>query len=205
MEILFSGSIILIFFAYLGYPISLSFLGIFRKKAVKKALFFPDVTIIITAYNEEKRIRKKLNNTLGLEYPREKLQILVASDGSTDRTEAIVKEYEKNGIELLAIEERRGKENAQKQAVNLARADVIMFTDVATQLDPGGLKEIVTNFADPSVGCVSSEDQVIRKDGGPTGEGFYVCYEMWLRRLESRVNSLVGMSGSFFAARKLVC
>jgi len=205
MEILFVGSILLIFYAYFGYPLSLYFLGMFRKRCVKKAPFSPDVTMIITAYNEEKRIKEKLNNTVALDYPRDKLQIIVASDGSTDRTNAIVKDYERNGIELLAIEQRRGKENAQKEAVKRARGEVLVFTDVATQLDPDGLKEIVSNFTDPSVGCVSSEDRVIGKDGNSGGEGFYVRYEMWLRRLESQVNSLVGSSGSFFAARKEVC
>jgi len=205
MEILFAGSIMLIFFAYLGYPISLYLLCFLRKRMVKKAPFFPYVTMIITAYNEEKRIKEKLKNTLHLEYPRDMLQVFVASDGSTDRTNAIVKDYWKNGIELLEIKKRGGKENAQKAAVTHAKGDVLVFADVATQLEPGSLKEIIFNFADPSVGCVSSEDRLIGKDGKPSGEGFYVQYEMWLRRLESRVKSLVGLSGSFFAARKDVC
>lgn len=205
MEKVFVGSIIIIIFSYFGYPVSLWFLGLFRSKVVRKASFFPYVTMIITACNEEKRIKDKLDNTLALEYPKEKLQILVASDGSTDQTNAIVKYYEKKGIELLAVEKRRGKENAQKVAVKRANGEVIIFTDVATILDPGGLKEIVFNFADPSVGCVSSEDRLVGKNGKPSGEDFYVRYEMWLRRLESRTNSVVGLSGSFFAARKAVC
>jgi len=205
VEIFFIGSIFLTFFAYFGYPFSLYLLSIFRRKVVKKANFFPEVTMIITAYNEEKRIKEKLDNTLALEYPGEKLQILVASDGSTDQTNAIVKDYEKSNIKLLTIEKRQGKETAQKEAVKRANGEVIIFTDVATYLDPAGLKEIVLNFADPSVGCVSSEDRLVGKAGKPSGEGFYVRYEMWLRRLESKINSLVGLSGSFFAARKEVC
>jgi len=89
--------------------------------------------------------------------------------------------------------------------VSRATGEVIVFSDVATSLDFMGLKEIVANFADPSVGCVSSVDRVIDRHGKPCGEGFYVTYEMWLRNLESQVNSLVGLSGSFFAARKEVC
>jgi cellulose synthase/poly-beta-1,6-N-acetylglucosamine synthase-like glycosyltransferase len=116
-----------------------------------------------------------------------------------------VSEFQARGVELLAFSERRGKEMAQKDAVQQAEGEVIVFSDVATMLDPTGLKEIVGNFADPSVGCVSSEDRVLTADGSPAGEGFYVRYEMWLRRLESRVSSLVGLSGSFFAARKEVC
>ncbi len=163
------------------------------------------VTLIITAFNEEKRIRKKLENSLALEYPEDKLQILVASDGSTDATNEIVQSYADKGIELLEVVNRGGKENAQKEAVGYARGEVIVFSDVATILEPRGLREIVSNFVDPSVGCVSSEDRLIGQDGQPGGEGFYVRYEMWLRRLESEVNSLVGLSGSFFAARREVC
>ena len=161
--------------------------------------------MIITAYNEEQRIREKLENSLALEYTKDKLQILVASDGSTDATNEIVHSYAGKGVELLKVVNRGGKENAQKEAVGYARGEVIVFSDVATILEPRGLQEIVANFADPSVGCVSSEDRLIGQDGKPGGEGFYVRYEMWLRRLESEVNSLVGLSGSFFAARREVC
>ena len=205
IEVLFISSILLIPFAYFGYPASLWLIGMVRKNAVKKESFFPDVTMIITAYNEEKRIKEKLDNTVALDYPKDKLHVLVASDGSSDRTNFIITTFENDGIELLAIEERHGKENAQKEAVKRARGDILVFTDVATTLDSTGLNEIVSNFADSSVGCVSSEDRVIREDGNAGGEGLYVRYEMWLRRLESQANSLVGLSGSFFAARKEVC
>jgi glycosyltransferase involved in cell wall biosynthesis len=161
--------------------------------------------LIITAYNEEIRIREKLENTLAVDYPRQHLQVLVASDGSTDATDSIVKEYADRGIELLPVRERRGKENAQREAVQQARGQILVFTDVATRLNPDGLRQIVANFADPAVGCVSSVDRVLGRDGQPGGEGLYVRYEMWLRHLESRAHSLVGLSGSFFAARSEVC
>ncbi len=170
-----------------------------------RAKLVPKVTLIITAYNEEKRIKSKIENTLALKYPKDKLQVLIASDGSTDRTTQIASNYEKNGFEVLSFPERRGKENAQKEAIRSANGEIIVFTDVATLLEPSGIDRVVSNFADPSVGCVSSEDRLIGKDGKPSGEGAYVRYEMWLRRIESRVNTLVGLSGSFFAARKEVC
>jgi len=206
-EILFYTSLFLIFYAYMGYPLSLFFISLLKsnKKRLSNSGYNPYLTLIITAYNEEKRIEKKLENTIALDYPRDKLQIIVASDGSTDKTNEIVKRYDSNGIELLEISERKGKENAQKEAVKKARGEVIVFTDVATYLEPNALKQIVSNFADLSIGCVSSEDKLLDKNGKPGGEGFYVRYEMWLRRLESKVNSLVGLSGSFFAARKEVC
>jgi len=203
--LVFGGSLFMVFFAYFGYPFMLWVKARFRRQNVNKAPFYPDVTLIITAYNEEKRIREKLENTLELDYPREKLQVLVASDGSTDATDSIVLEYADRDIELLPVRDRRGKENAQREAVLRARGDILVFTDVATRIDPEGLRQIVANFADPTVGCVSSVDRVLGRDGRPAGEGFYVRYEMWLRHLESKANSLVGLSGSFFAARSEVC
>ena len=205
MSWIFWGSIFCILYAYFGYPLSLFLIGIFRSKEVKKKQVEPPVTMIITAYNEEKRIEGKIANTLQLDYPRENLEIIIASDGSTDATNEIVRRYERDGIRLLAFDKRRGKEYAQKDAVSAAKGDVLVFTDVATQLKSNGLREIVSNFADSSIGCVSSEDRLVRLDGQAAGEGLYVQYEMLLRRLESRAYSLVGLSGSFFAARKEVC
>lgn len=205
MEVIFLAAVFLVFHAYFGYPLSLRLVGLFRDRPVRKVPFLPSVTLIITACNEEKRIVPKMENTIILEYPRDRLQVLVASDGSTDRTNGIVAGYENEGVELLPMAERRGKENAQKEAVRRARGEILVFSDVATRLDKDGLMRIVSGFADPSVGCVSSEDRLIGQDGKPGGEGLYVRYEMWLRRLESRVGSLVGLSGSFFAARKEVC
>lgn len=205
MELVFAASLFLIFHAYFGYPLTLGLICLIRRKYVSKTTFKPPVSLIITACNEERRIMDKLENTLALDYPRQKLQVIVASDGSTDETNKIVIDYAPHGIELLAFPQRRGKESAQKDAVLHATGEVIVFSDVATRIDPHGLSEIIANFADPSVGCVSSVDKVIGRDGKPCGEGFYVKYEMWLRQLESRANSLVGLSGSFFAARKDVC
>ena len=205
LKILFIISIVFIFYAYIGYPVSLIILGMLKDKTKQRGNYRPNITIIITAYNEEKRIKEKIENTLEISYPRGNLQILIASDGSSDRTNEIAAGFRERGIELLALAERGGKENAQKEAIKHARGEILVFTDVATMLDPTGIEQIVSNFTDPAVGCVSSEDQVIGKDGKKSGEGFYVRYEMWLRRLESRVYSLVGLSGSFFAARKIVC
>ena len=205
MQFLFWFCIGGVFYAYFGYPLTLMLLRQFRRREVVRGYTTVPVTLIITAFNEERRIREKLDNTLTLEYPRDQLQILVASDGSTDTTNAIVRSYAERGVELLEVVHRGGKENAQKEAVQYARGEVVVFSDVATVLEPHGLMEIVSNFVDPTVGCVSSEDRLLGQDGKPSGEGFYVRYEMWLRRLESEVYSLVGLSGSFFAARKEVC
>jgi glycosyltransferase involved in cell wall biosynthesis len=205
LELLLIGSLFLVFHSYIGYPVSLYLAGSFAGRGVQRIVRHPLVSMIVTVHNEEKRIREKIENTLGIVYPKDRLQVIIASDGSTDGTNAIVEGYGGDGIELLAIADHRGKENTQMEALKVARGEIVIFTDAATMLEPSGVERIVSNFSDPTVGCVSSEDRLIGRDGNPSGEGFYVRYEMWLRRLESRVNSLVGLSGSFFAARKSVC
>ena len=163
----------------------------------------PRVSLIITAHNEEDRIRAKIENSLGLEYPAGLLEIIVASDGSTDRTEAIVAAFP--GVKLVRVTDRKGKEHAQKQGIKVSTGEVLVFTDVATVLDRSSIQLLARHFDDPDIGALSSTDRMIGEDGKPSGEGLYVRYEMLLRRLESDVRGLVGLSGSFFAARRSVC
>jgi len=205
LEIVFWLAVALIVYAYAGYPLVLGAVALLRTRPVAKADVTPQVTFIITAYNEEKRIAEKLGNTLKLAYQRDRLEILVASDCSSDRTDEIVRSYAARGVRLVRAPARRGKEAAQKLAVDAAQGEVLVFSDVATILPEDALVRIVKNFHDPSVGCVSSVDRFIDRAGRPSGEGAYVRYEMFLRSLETRVNSLVGLSGSFFAARREVC
>ena len=205
MQLVFWGSLLFIFYAYFGYPLLLKLISVVRKKTVNKAEIIPSVTLIVAAHNEEARIKEKIENTLSLEYPGEKLQTIIASDASTDATDSIVLQYKNSGIELVRTDDRKGKENAQQHAINRAHGDILVFSDTATILKPDALRRITGNFSDPSVGCVSSVDQFVDEDGNLSGEGMYVRYEMYLRNLESSINSLVGLSGSFFAARKEVC
>lgn len=205
VEILFWFSLIFIFYAYWGYPLMLAALSFVRSREVKRGSCSPNVSFIITAYNEEKRIREKIENTLRQDYPKEKMEIVVASDGSTDRTDEIVLSYRSAGVRLVRPNEGKGKENAQRYAVEATSGEILVFSDVATILNEDGVRRIVENFNDPTVGCVSSIDRMIDAAGGTGGEGAYVRYEMLLRKLESKVNTLVGLSGSFFAARREVC
>ena len=198
----------MIFYAYFGYPLCLIILSLFKKYdklQADKDYQLPSVSFIITAYNEEQRIKEKIESTLTQDYPKEKLEIIVASDCSSDKTDEIVKSFESQGVKLVRAPERKGKENAQKHAVDASTGEILVFSDVATILKPDGIFNIVKNFYDPSIGCVSSEDKFIETDGSVSGEGAYVKYEMFLRKLESGVNTLVGLSGSFFAARRTVC
>ena len=204
-EIVFWVSVALIAYAYAGYPLVLGVVSLVRTRRVEKADVSPSVTFIIAAYNEEERIAEKLDNTLKLVYPRERLEILVASDCSSDKTDEIVRSYGDRGIHLIRAPVRKGKDAAQKLAVEAAKGEILVFSDVATILPEDAISNIVKNFHDPTVGCVSSVDRFVDQDGQVSGEGAYVRYEMFLRSLEMRVNSLVGLSGSFFAARREVC
>jgi len=192
-------------YAYAGYPLLLAALARLSGRPVDKRAITPPLTVIITAYNEEARLAAKLDNTLALDYPPGQLQIIVASDCSSDATDDIVRGWAGRGVELVRSPERRGKEHAQKLALEHARGEVVVFTDAAAVLDPQVLRQLAANFADASVGCVSTEDRVLQEGGSVAGESFYVRYEMLLRRLETRLRSVVGLSGSCFAARREVC
>lgn len=162
----------------------------------------PLVTLVIACRNERARISHKLDNALAVRYPR--LEIIVASDCSDDGSDEIVGSYAVRGVRLARSPERRGKEHAQGLAIGQSRGEIVVFSDAGTDLPPDSIDHIVEDFSDPMVGAVSSEDTFISADGSVVGEGLYVRYEMWLRRLESRVGSLVGLSGSFFAVRRPV-
>ena len=204
-EIAFWGSVALVFYAYVGYPCALRALAAFRDRPViRDERRTARVSFIITAHNEAARIEDKIQNTLEQDYPADALEILVASDCSTDGTDAIVAAHSPR-VRLVRATERRGKEAAQELALQSASGEILIFSDVATALDRDGVATMVANFADPTVGCVSSIDRFVDDDGRVSGEGAYVRYEMSLRALETRVNSLVGLSGSFFAARRAVC
>ena len=202
-EVVFWLAIAVVAYAYVGYPCALWVLSFARHRPVLKMPITPDVTFIITAYNEEQRLGDKLENTLRQDYPGA-LEIIVASDCSTDRTDDIARQYAPR-VRLVRAAERAGKEAAQRLAVRAARGRILIFSDVATALDVRGVSAIVRNFADATVGCVSSIDRFVDADGRPSGEGAYVRYEMFLRLLETRVNTVVGLSGSFFAARRELC
>jgi len=204
-QAIFWFSVGFVFYAYAGYPLILFTIGLFRSRQVRRSPIQPTLSLIITAYNEEKRIKEKLQNTLDLDYPKDRLEIVVASDCSTDGTDDIVRSFSSSGIRLVRSVTKGGKEAAQKLAVESTSGEILVFSDVATVLEAEALKNIVSNFADETVGCVSSVDRFLDVDGKVSGEGAYVRYEMFLRQVESRVNTLVGLSGSFFAARRAVC
>lgn len=205
-EFLFWLFLLCSIYSYFLYPLVLTLLSRGREQAADAGITageLPALSLIVTAYNERARIREKIENSLAIDYPG--LEIIVASDCSSDETDAIVSEYAARGVRLVRASERLGKENAQWTAIQAATGDVLVFSDVATQIPVDALQKMAAHFVNPKVGAVSSEDRFISQDGSVAGEGAYVKYEMWLRRMESGLAGLVGLSGSFFAARKEVC
>lgn len=210
MQIMFWAGVSLGIYSYALYPLLLLVLLPLLRRNVRSqpALTLSDlpaVTVIITARNEAKRIREKLDNSLDLAYPRELLTIMVASDASTDGTDDIVRSYADRNVVLVRPDERKGKEYAQLCAIRKADTPVLVFTDAATRLESNALRLLAEHFLDPTIGAVSSRDELIGADGSVAGEGAYVRYEMKLRAIESRAAGLVGLSGSCFAVRREVC
>ena len=193
-----------LFYGYIGYPMLVWAVSRLRPRRVKKSSFEPFVTVLITAYNEENDIRQKLENTLKIDYPKEKLEILVASDGSTDRTDEFVKEFETRGVKLFRQEGRMGKTFTQNKAVEQASGEIILFSDATTMYEANILREMLPNFADETIGCVAGKLIYVddSKSSVGTGAKKYWNYETFLKQSESRACSLIGASGCLYAVRK---
>ncbi len=206
--VVFWAAVVLVFYAYAGYPLALGAVGALRRRTVQRAALRPRISVIMAVHNGAREIGAKLADLFAQDYPAELTEIIVADDGSTDETVALVERTAAaagRAVRVIPVTERGGKERAQKAAVEAAGGEILVFTDVGTRMDPHGIATILRSFADPGVGSVSSTDRFLNADGQPAGEGLYVRYEMALRRLETRVGSMVGMSGSFFAARRSIC
>lgn len=191
-------------YAYVGYPLVLLFMGMFaRRRPSTRPETWPTVTITVPAYNEEDRIEETLEALLDVDYPRERIQLLVVSDASTDRTDEIVRGFGERGVQLLRIPERVGKTGAENRALQLVSGEIVVNTDASVRIQRDALKRLIAHFSDPAVGLVSGRDVSVAPGHDPSniGETGYVGYEMWVRRLETRVSSIVGASGCFYAVR----
>lgn len=204
MELIFWLSVLGVVYAYAGYPLLLLGWGRLapRRVAIHDADYRPELSIIIPAYNEGHVLEDKILNTLALDYPRDRFELIVVSDGSTDDTAAIVRRHLAAGnVTLLEQPGRRGKAAALNLGMEHAKFGILVFSDASIRLEPDALRNLARGFQDPAVGCVSGEDHI--RGGG--GEGLYGRYELFLRNQESRVGSIVGASGSFYAQRKALC
>jgi cellulose synthase/poly-beta-1,6-N-acetylglucosamine synthase-like glycosyltransferase len=202
LGLLVAGSLV-IFYILLGYPLLLAFVHPSGAPSVRKDLQFQaTVTVIIAVYNGEKFIRAKLDSLLALSYPPELVDILVVSDGSTDRTDAIAGEFRERRVRLLRVP-HAGKAAALNEAFRTATGEVLFFTDVRQPLDPLALQHLVANFADPSVGAVTGEMRLFRPDSGEQADmDLYWRYEVWARNRHSRIYSLSNTTGCIYALRR---
>lgn len=203
-EILFISSIALIVYACAGYPAVVWLLSSIRRRAVRREDITPKVSVIIAAHNEQLAIEKKLENTLALDYPGEKLEIIVASDCSTDDTDELVRGYANCGVALHRQQQRVGKTIVQNTAAEFSSGEILVFTDATTEYRPDALRKLVRCFADPEVGCVSSRLVYFDRSKTSVGSGCrsYWSYEEFLRRSESRLGSMIGVTGCLYAVRR---
>ncbi len=203
MAALFWVSVVGIVYPYFAYPVVLWIIGRLARHPAPPSgsPAPPSISMIIPVHNEEARIERKVANTAALRYPDGRLQVVFVSDGSTDRTVEILRAEMTPGMTLVELRGRGGKAAALNAGLERATNDILVFSDAAIALEPNALHEIARPFRDARIGCVSGEDRI----GDSGGEGAYGRYELFLRRLESQVHSIVGASGSFYAQRRAIC
>lgn len=203
MGLLFWLSLALVAYAYIGYAVLLAMLARFRTLPVLAGQIQPSVSIILAAHNEQANLPRKLATLFALDYPEDQLQIVIASDGSTDRTNTILQEHS-GRVTPVYLPTPGGKANALNHAVHAATGDVLVFMDVRQTVDPDAVRQLVACFADPAVGAVSGELHLETVEGKPSSEalGIYWKLEKLVRKLESATGSVVGVTGALFAMRR---
>jgi poly-beta-1,6-N-acetyl-D-glucosamine synthase len=204
--ILFWFSLFIIAYSYVGYGILLYFLVILKKLLRKfpnslVTTYEPNVSLVVAAYNEEEFIHTKIQNTLELDYPKDKLQVIFITDGSSDATPQIVRD---SPFELLHQPERRGKVAAMNRAIGYVKSPIVVFCDANTLLNKECITELVKHYTDPKVGAVAGEKKVVAgadAQAAGAGEGIYWKYESFLKKLDSEFYSVVGAAGELFSVR----
>ena len=203
-QIVFWGSLAVLAYVYVGYPLVVYFVSLVRPRRLVRGDVEPTVTVLITAFNEEAAIAVKIENTLKLDYPPEKLEILVASDGSTDETDEIVRGFTDRGVKLFRQEGRVGKTETQNNAVARASGEIVLFSDATTEYESDVLRRLLPAFADETVGCVAGRLIYVDDASTNVGKGArgYWNYETFIKAAESVACSLIGASGCLYAVRK---
>ncbi len=203
MEVIFWLLLLLIVYCYFGYPIVLSILAKRRAKAINKKFCEPTVTIVMSVYNEEDVIAAKLKNLTNLDYPHEKINILIGSDGSIDKTNKIIKDFNDLRVTLCEDSQRRGKMCVLNDLLQKTKSEIVIFNDARQILDKRAVRELVANFHDPEVGCVSGELMLSSEDGATAaGVNLYWRYEKFLRNQEAKIHSMLGATGAIYAIRR---
>jgi cellulose synthase/poly-beta-1,6-N-acetylglucosamine synthase-like glycosyltransferase len=200
------GSLILALYPLLGYPLLIELLGWLRPRPVARQPYSPSVTVLVPAYNEAEVIAQTIENLLLQRYPAGQLQIIVVSDGSDDGTDDIVRRYAARGVQLLRREPRRGKAAGLNAAMQQARGEVIVFSDANARFAPDAVAMLAENFADPRIGYVTGQLNMLHRAGNQTGEGAsgYIRYENRLRVAESRAGSVIGVNGGVDSMRRVL-
>jgi len=203
MEFLFWLSLVLVIYCYLGYPLLALLAARLCPRPLRQEDILPTVSVVIAVWNEEDVIADKLRNLIELDYPAGKVEILIGSDHSTDRTDEIVRGFGDQRVRLFEFAQRRGKPSVLNALVPQAGGEVIFFNDARQMLAKDALRLLVKNFADPQVGCASGE-LVFLPPQTSTGKGvdFYWRYEKFIRSQESRIHSMLGATGAIYAIRK---
>jgi cellulose synthase/poly-beta-1,6-N-acetylglucosamine synthase-like glycosyltransferase len=196
-KVLFWLSLGLILWTHVGYPLVAALLARAVNRRVRRAEITPSVTVIVPAHDEEAVIGARIENLLAQDYPPEQLDVLVVSDGSSDRTDEIVRE---RGVGLLSLP-RGGKLAALNQAVAQSDSEIVAFSDANSRWAPDALRNLVRNFADPEVGYACGK-LVLERADGTNREGVYWRYELWLRESESALGSITGGNGAVYAVRR---
>jgi cellulose synthase/poly-beta-1,6-N-acetylglucosamine synthase-like glycosyltransferase len=204
IEIVFWTACLTLIYVYILFPAIVQLLARRFGKLVSEAKLELSVSIIVTAYNEEKGILAKLENLLALNYPGDLVDIIVASDSSSDATDRLVQDCGSQRVQLLRVEGRQGKTACQNAAAAIARGEILVFTDATTRLDAGALHALVRRFDSADVGCVAGRLIYVSSTENVTGRGgeAYWDYEVKLRMAESALGSLIGVSGCLYAARR---
>lgn len=197
-------AVIIVGYVYVGYPIVLWMLTRWRCRPVFQENISPSVTLLISAFNEVRVIGSKLENALALDYPCDRLEIVVVSDASTDGTDSIVESFAEAGVKLLRMQERQGKSAGLNAAMEQVRGEIIVFSDANISYERDVIRRLVRNFADSSVGCVTGNSCYAENcsSGAHVQENTYWQYEQTIRALESQLGSTVGGDGAIFAIRK---
>lgn len=203
MEALFWIVIALVAYVYVGYPLFLLLIRLTGVKEVATDSAEPLVTLVISAFNEERVISTKLRNSVELNYPRDRLEIIVVSDASTDRTDERVAAFAGSAVSLIRMPDRAGKTIGLNEAVRRATGEVIVFSDANAIYDREALRMLVRNFGDPSVGAVVGRScYTDPSNEADRRESSYWDYEVLLKSLESQTGSVVGGDGAIYAVRR---
>ncbi len=206
MKLLFWASFLGIVYTYFGYPLLLWVISSLFRKPVRQRVLEPSVSIVISAFNEEKDIEKKLLNLLNLNYPEEKLEILIGSDGGSDQTDEIVMRFRSTRVRFFRFIKNSGKPQVLNALTDEAKGEIIVFTDSRQEFDREAIYALTKNFEDPKVGCVSGElyfkSSADSSAAISDGMDAYWRYEKWLRKKESELSSMLGATGAIYAIRK---